>query len=330
MREHPELNFGEHLLESLELDPAKSLFATMEQPWQLAAPRLGFKPAHVVYVQSMEQTELDRIGGALPDFDVVVGLGGGSCIDFAKYFSWKREARLILIPSIASVDACVTRQVAVREGGRVSYVGDVQAERLLIDYSLISAAPARLNRAGSADILSIHTGSFDWLLGHKKTGEPHDDGIAQRGAEAVEDLEKHAPEICSVSHTGIRKLIELFEVENDLCLEHGNSRPEEGSEHFFAYNAERITGKHFIHGEIVCLGILLMSRLQNNLPEWVKSLLDELGVLYRPSDIGLELDELRQTLVTLADYCREEKFPHTIIYEVGPSIDTVERLISDL
>jgi glycerol dehydrogenase-like iron-containing ADH family enzyme len=330
MREHPELHFGEHLLESLELDPTKTLFATMELPWNLAVPRLGFKPEHVVYVQSMERTELDRIEAPLPDFDVVVGIGGGSCIDCAKYFSWKRGTRLILIPSVASVDACVTKLVAVREGGRVCYVGDAQAEGLLIDYSLISAAPPRLNRAGAADILSIHTGSFDWLLGHKKTGETHNGDIARRCAEAVEDLEKHAAEICNVSHTGIRKLIELFEVENDLCLEHGNYRPEEGSEHFFAYNAEHVTGKHFIHGELVCLGILLMARLQNNRPEWVTSLLNELGVLYRPSDIGLEMNELRQILLTLADYCRNEKLPYTIIYEFEPSTGAIETLISDL
>lgn len=330
MREHPELKFGEHLLESLEFHPAKAVFATMDIPWKLAAPRLGFEPEHVVYVQSMERGELDRIEAPLPEFDVVVGIGGGSCIDCAKYFSWKRKSRLILIPSVASVDACVTKLVAVREGGIVCYVGDAQAEYLLVDYSLISAAPARLNRAGAADILSIHTGSFDWKLGHEKNGEGYNNDIARRCADAVEDLEKHAAEIRDVSHTGIRKLIELFETENDLCLEHGNYRPEEGSEHFFAYNAEHVTGKHFIHGELVCLGILLMARLQNNRPEWVKSLLDELGVLYRPADIGLEKDELRKILLTLADYCRKEALPHTIIHEIEPSTDTIEKLISDL
>jgi glycerol dehydrogenase-like iron-containing ADH family enzyme len=330
MREHPELKFGERLLESLKLDPATSVFATMELPWELAAPRLGFEPEHVVYVQSMERDELDRLVSPVPDFEVVVGIGGGSCIDCAKYFSWKRKSRLILIPSVASVDACVTKLVAVREGGKVCYVGDAQAEHLLIDYSLISEAPPRLNRAGAADILSIHTGSFDWRLGHRKNGEEYNDDIARRCADAVKDLEKHAAEIRNVTHKGIRKLIELFEVENDLCLEHGNYRPEEGSEHFFAYNAEHVTGKHFIHGELVCLGILLMARLQQNRPEWLKSLLDELGVLYRPSDIGLTLDELREILITLDDYCRKEKLPHTIIYETDFSSETIEKLISDL
>jgi glycerol-1-phosphate dehydrogenase [NAD(P)+] len=251
-------------------------------------------------------------------------------MDCAKYLAWKRGARLILIPSIASVDACVTHLVAVREDGRVRNIGHAQAERLLIDYTLISAAPPRLNRPGAADVLSIHTASFDWRLGHEKTGEAYNEDIARRCANVVDELEQSAADIRDVGHAGIRKLIELFEDENDLCLELGAYRPEEGSEHFFAYNAEHATGKHFIHGELVNLGILLMSRLQGNRPEWVKTLLDDLGALYRPADIGMEMDELREILLTLAEYCRNEKLPHTIIYEADLSAGAIEKLISDM
>ncbi len=330
MRPHPELNFGERLLESLKLDPAVTVLATMEAPLELAAPRLDFRPEHVVHVESMERADLDRIEAALPPFDVVAGIGGGSCMDCAKYLAWKRGSRLILIPSIVSVDACVTHLVAVREGGRVRNIGHAQAESLLVDYQLIAAAPPRLNRAGTADILSIHTASFDWRLGREKTGEKYDEDIARGCALAVEELERSAADIREVNHGGIRKLIELFEVENDLCLELGNYRPEEGSEHFFAYNAEHVTGKHFIHGELASLGILLMSRLQKNRPDWALSLLDEIGVLYRPADIGLEIGELREILLTLADYCEKEDLPHTIINEADLTENGIERVISDL
>ena len=330
MSEHPELQFGTELVESLQLDPSGTVFATMELPWKLAAPRLMFAPEHVVFVRNMERAQLDEIAGTLPDSDTIVGIGGGSCMDFAKYLAWKRGSRLILIPSIVSVDACVTHLVAVREGGRVRNVGHAQAESLLVDFNLISSAPARLNRAGAADILSIHTASFDWMLGHKKHGEKYDEEIARRCGEVVAELERRAAEMCSVSHAGIQTLVELFEAENDLCLELGNYRPEEGSEHFFAYNAEHLTGKHFIHGELVSLGILLMSRLQKNRPEWLNALLDELGALFRPHDIGLEIEELRQILATLRGYCEAEKLPHTIINETEFSPSIVDELISDL
>ncbi len=330
MHSHPEVQFGAQLIESLTFEPRRTVFATMELPWKLASPRLNSPPRNVTFVKSMERAHLDHVVEDLPEFDTAVGIGGGSCMDFAKYLAWKRGSRLILIPSIVSVDACVTHVIAVREENRVRNVGHVRAETLLVDFTLISAAPVRLNRAGAADILSIHTASFDWLMGHKKTAEKYDASIAARCTEAVRELERYASEICAVSHVGIRKLVELFEVENDLCLEMGNYRPEEGSEHFFAYNAEHVTRKHFIHGELVALGILLMSRLQENKPDWVAALLRKLGVLYLPADIELGAYDLRETLKTLRQYCEAEDLPYTVIDETEFAPVVIDKLLSEL
>ena len=278
----------------------------------------------------MERTVLDQAAERLPPIDMVIGVGGGSALDFAKYLAWKRDLRLILIPSIVSVDACVTGAIGVRDQGRVHYVGQVKPELLLVDFNLIREAPPRLNRAGAGDILSIHTGSFDWLLGHKKDGERYDRQVARRAADLLEDLQRSAAEIAKVTDNGIRALVELFQAENDLCEGFGNSRPEEGSEHFFAYNAELRTGKQFVHGEIVCLGILLMSRLQGNRPDWVMALLEDLGVRYRPAEIGLEPGELRDSLSTLPEFCRQERLPYTIISETLDDTSAIDALMSDL
>jgi glycerol-1-phosphate dehydrogenase [NAD(P)+] len=327
---HPELHFGTGLLESLDCHPQRTAFVTMEIPWNLVVRRLASQPEHVLLVRSLERAALDEAVNDLPDLDAVVGVGGGSCMDFAKYLAWKRNLPLILIPSIVSVDACVTRSVAVRDGGRVRYVGDVRAERLLVDFDLISQAPPRLNRAGAGDILSIQTASFDWMLAHKRHGERYDQGATGLAAGLLGELEANAAEIKAVSPKGIRVLVELFEAENDLCEDFGNSRPEEGSEHFFAYNAEHQTRRPFVHGEIVGLGVLLMSRLQENRPEWVLRVLDDLGLLYRPADIGLDVGELRSTLSTLADFCVQEAFPHTVVNEAPLSPDVIDSLVSDL
>jgi glycerol dehydrogenase-like iron-containing ADH family enzyme len=325
-----ETRFGTDLIGSLEFDPQRTVFVSMELPWKLTAPRLRSVPHHVMFVQSMERTALEEAARELPSADTVIGVGGGSALDFAKYLAWKRDLRLVLVPSIVSVDACVTSAVGVRDGGRVHYVGDARAELLLVDFDLIRAAPPRLNRAGAGDILSIHTGSFDWLLAHTRTGERYDRRIAERCAELLLELERNAGEIREVSEKGIRTLVELYRAENDFCEAFGNSRPEEGSEHFFAYNAELRTGKQFVHGEIVCLGILLMSRLQENRSEWVGMLLEDLGVLYRPIDIGLERNEVRESLLTLREYCDQEKLPHTIAVEKELSEEVTDRLIADL
>jgi len=325
-----EVRFGNELIESLEFHPDRTVFATMDLPWKLTAPRLRYSPRRVELVRSMERIALEEAARTLPPVDTVIGVGGGSALDFAKYLAWKRELRLVLIPSIVSVDACVTGSIGVRDGGRVHYVGQVKPELLLVDSNLIRAAPPRLNRAGAGDVLSIHTGSFDWLLGHRREGERYDAEVARRSAELLRELKRSASEISRVTEKGIRVLVELFQAETDLCEEFGNSRPEEGSEHFFAYNAELRTGKQFIHGEIVCLGILLMSRLQENEPEWVMALLEDLGVAYRPKDIGIDPDELRSSLSTLDEFCRQERLPYTIVREALNVPDAIDALISDL
>jgi hypothetical protein len=92
MKNHPEVQFGDSLLESLKLDPERTVVTAMELPWEIASLRLPFTPASVVFVQTMERVELDRIAETVPDFDVVVGIGGGMCMDCAKYLSWKRAS----------------------------------------------------------------------------------------------------------------------------------------------------------------------------------------------------------------------------------------------
>jgi glycerol dehydrogenase-like iron-containing ADH family enzyme len=315
----PEARFGTDLIESLEFHAERTLFVTMELPWLLVTQRLRSRPGHVEFVKSMERTVLDQAAETLPPIDTVIGVGGGSALDFAKYLAWKRDLRLVLIPSIVSVDACVTSSIGVRDQGRVHYVGQVKPERLLVDFSLIREAPPRLNRAGVGDILSMHTGSFDWLLGHKRDGERYDRQVARRSADLLEELERNAADVSQVTDKGIRTLVELFQAENDLCEGFGNSRPE-----------ELRPGKQFIHGEIVCLGILLMSRLQDNRPQWVMALLEDLGVLYRPADIGLDPGELRDSLFNLHEFCRQEGLPTTVIGDTLKLPNAIDALISDL
>jgi len=322
----PPLECGKKVLEAYAHEFQDALVVTMDIPWSVAKQRLGIEEARLLMVESMEREMVESVERGLAPSHTIIGLGGGTALDMAKYVAWKRRARLILVPSIMSVDACVTRAIAIREGRRVRYVGDVRPEVVVVDYDLIRTAPAHLNRAGAGDILSIHTALFDWELAHTRQDERYDRAIAESARGVLQKLIDGWREVRDVSDEGIRLLAELFAEVNELCFRFGNSRPEEGSEHFWAYNVEYLTGKQFIHGELVSLGIVLMAELQNNSADIVQQFLDRAEVRYRPDDLRLSKEEIAHSLLSLKDYVRNEQHPFSIIDAVTIDSEFVERV----
>jgi glycerol-1-phosphate dehydrogenase [NAD(P)+] len=244
----------------------------------------------------------------------IVGIGGGSALDMAKYVAWKRNQPCYLVPSITSVDAFVTKSVAVREQGNVRYIGFVIPEKVYVDYDLIRQGPARLNRAGAGDILCAHTALWDWALAHNERDEAYDERIAAQIRRWLQGLEEAATDIRKVTNKGIRFIVEAFAEINKLCRRFGSSRPQEASEHIFAYNVEHITRRHFIHGELVALGTLVMAALQENDPDWVERLLKRIGILYQPADLGLSRQEFEEALRTLPSYARATNRRFSVIH----------------
>ena len=152
-----------------------------------------------------------------------------------------------------------------------------------------------------------------------------------RGALAIVDrLEQMADEINQVSAAALQWLIEAYAKENELCLQVGHSRPEEGSEHFFAYNLERRTKRSYIHGELVCLGVVLMSRLQQNDPVHAESLIRRCGVRYQPRELGLSRADVEQALLSLHEYTQEEKLFFSIVNERTIDETTAQGLCAGL
>lgn len=93
----------------------------MPEPWEAVKDLLARRPDHLHFVESMDRNAVESAEKGLPQTDTIVGIGGGSSLDMAKYAVWKRGLDPVLVPSIASVDACVTNTIAVRDNGKVRY-----------------------------------------------------------------------------------------------------------------------------------------------------------------------------------------------------------------
>jgi glycerol-1-phosphate dehydrogenase [NAD(P)+] len=161
------------------------------------------------------------------------------------------------------------------------------------------------------------TALFDWELAARATGERFDAAIAAQARRLLDDLEMNAAEIRHVSERGLRFLAEAFAIEDALCTRHGSSRPEEGSEHFLAYVIEYRTGRSFIHGELVALGLVMMAALQGNDPVSVSRTLHELGIPHDLRHLGLDAATLRSCLAALPGYCHAEALPYSVVDELA-------------
>ena len=292
------------------------------EPWEHLLPALPSEPAAMVPVGDLRPEHLDAAAAGLPPAaTAVVGIGGGSAMDTAKWLHWRTGLPLYQVPSLPSVDACFTRMTALRDGGGVRYEGDSVPEVVLVDFDLMWSAPRALVAGGIGDVLSCHTALFDWELGVRAGRDaPWDEDAAARGREYLDDLEVLAPLLLNGDDEGIRGLMECHRDIGWLCHELGHARFEEGSEHFWAYAFEHVTGRTIMHGELVTLGVLVMSTLQGNDPERPRRIADAAGTRTDPATLGVALDEVEAALVRLPSFVEEQGLWYSVAngLTVGP------------
>jgi len=285
------------------------LVAANDPPWSALATDVP-APTSTIIAGDMELATLDvhvdRTSG--DGAEVVVGLGGGTALDTAKYLAWTRGVPLVQIPTITSVDAGFTDAVGIRDGGHVRYLGTVVPEVVVLDIDLIRRAPPRLNRAGIGDILSCHTGLYDWRAA-VDAGHPPDwnQDAADLGRTLLDELDASLTDVAEVTPGGVRFLADAYRRIGAACAALGHSRFEEGSEHFWAYAHEHATGTRYVHGELISFAVVAIAALQDNDPEWARRIVAESHAVAHPDDLGITRTQFVDTVVDLRRYARSQQ-----------------------
>ena len=328
-----ELRIGNNSSKNIGKEIGKFVVSTMEIPWGIIKNKLGQSPEKLINVTSVELSWIENQIEDLPDFDTIVGIGGGMAIDVAKYISWKLNKRLVSIPTILSVDAFTTPAAGVRNNHDVEYLGTATPNPLIIDYNILRTAPKELNIAGVGDLFSIHTASFDWTYANSKgkSEYPFSDKAIKGGEKILEFIYNNIGNIRENNNNGLRAIVEAYISLNTICLPLDHFRIEEGSEHYLFYELEERLKRPFIHGNIIGLGIYLLSRLQNNDPKFITQMMNDSGLVYHPYSMNIEKKDLVDSLLNLKNFVgSKEKLWFTVIDDFDIDIEWINENISGL
>lgn len=296
------------------------VLVTQPEPWALLKDKVKNQPREIIHSGDLAPEHLDGLAANAAPV-TIVGLGGGSAMDTSKWIHWRRSLPLIQLPSLPSVDACFTRMSALRDRGGVRYEGDAIPNMVYVDFELFRAAPRVMVTSGIGDVLSCHTAWFDWRFAseQKKDDYGWKPELTEISHTYLDELFDCAPGVAELSDDGLQRLMELHRDIGWRCHELKHARFEEGSEHFFAYTFEEVTGRTILHGELVSMGVQIMSHFQGNAPERARETIARAGTRHRLSDLGVSESEVLETMRRLPTFTVEQNHWYSYAHTLNPS-----------
>ena len=296
------------------------LVVTMDDLWPLFAHHFDDNLAGPYIVSAIDGDQLKEEVGKLPPCNCVIGLGGGQALDVAKYFAWSLRLPLFQAPTSTSVNAAFGHRAGLRFQGKVRYVGWAVPEAVYVDFDVIQQAPPMVNRSGICEILCYHTAHADWRFAQERGKcEPkwlYDQTLVDEAQAIMATVLDALDDIRQVNDKGIRALMTANRWGGAAFHNAGwNPRHIEGADHFLFYALEYYTGKKFIHGQPVCLGIVVGALLHDDRAQEMLDAIVRAGVDIRPEAMGLAWDDVGHALVNMRDFVRQTGLWYGIYHE---------------
>lgn len=264
-----------------------------------------------------------------PQVEVVYGVGGGLVADVAKYIGRKNRKPVILVPTALSVDGFFTGLVAVRENGTVNYEETGAADQVIIDWDVVTQAPAHIRGTGIVEILSIVTGILDWRYATEQDkntpGTRFQPWAAGLAAGIAQQAFKIAKGVGEGRQESLRNLLDLICMEVRLTEQLGHNRPQEGSEQYFAYAIEPKVARNrgIPYADLVGPGILVSAALHGQDVAPIRATLASAGVRLGQ----LPPDDIVETIRKLPEYVKEHNLPYSILHDLDLSSERVQELL---
>ncbi|MCS7184657.1 MAG: NAD(P)-dependent glycerol-1-phosphate dehydrogenase [bacterium] len=255
--------------------------------------------------------------------ELIIGMGGGTCIDVAKLSAYESKTPFISVPTNAAHDGIASPFASIKDSGRPYSIISSSPLGVLADIEIISSAPIRYFRSGCGDLIAKITAVKDWQLARDDRGEYYGEYAASLALLSAEVIIKNSEKIKISPKEKIRDVVEALISAGVAAGIAGSSRPCSGSEHLFSHALDIIAPGKGLHGEKCGIGTILMAKLHNLDYEDLKSALENIGAPTRIKEIGISREEAIRALL-LAPKLRER---YTILHKINLSRDRAEKLI---
>jgi glycerol-1-phosphate dehydrogenase [NAD(P)+] len=219
----------------------------------------------------------DRLKAAMPEADVLVGVGSGVISDLVKWIAFERELPAAVFATAASMNGYAAANVAPSVAG-VKTLIHARAHRLVAaDPRVLAAAPRALTSAGLGDVIAKTVSTADWKMNELLFGEPFNAAIAGIIDHVEQKFLSDPSKLAASDPNAISGLLEALVYSGCAMTLQGSSLPASGGEHLISHaldmRAQAEGVPHDLHGRQVGLGTIFAAAvyeraLTQEAPQW--------------------------------------------------------------
>jgi glycerol dehydrogenase-like iron-containing ADH family enzyme len=298
---------------------------------QVLFDRPEFEIERVQYTPDCCETSLDRLIHAASNHqaDLIIGIGGGKCLDTAKLVAYRCQLPVVTIPTSGATCAAWTALSNIySESG--TFLKDVSLARcpdlLILDYGIIATAPIRTLVAGIGDAIA------KWYEASVSSGHSSQTLLiaAVQQARVLRDIlfQKSAAAIAQPGGEDWQEVVDATVLLAGVVGGLGGAQCRTVAAHAVHNGLTYLPGSHHaLHGEKVAYGILVQLRLQEMLQGDLLAataraqLLDfytQIGLPKTLADLGLSEITITQLQHAATLACQPESDLHRLPFDVMP------------
>lgn len=262
------------------------------------------------------------------EISTVIGFGGGSVLDMAKYAAFVSKSLYICLPTTLSNDSLVSPvSVLGTEGKKRKTFRCTIPDAILVDVSIVTSAPQIQLLSGIGDTISKYTALKDWKIDAEVSGNAIDDFAYMMSKMAFNAICFNEEK--NITSKSFIKVLAQVLVMGGLAMEiAGNSRPSSGSEHLFCHSLEENFDQIRIpHGIAVAMGTYAATIFHKGNMEKIKRILHQYKLPVRPSQWNIT-EEIWIKAWNSASATRADR--HSILDTADLSAENLSKIYSEM